>query len=78
MSGAIVLSSNSDCQNCEVIHKSGVYLLYSYSGSSTSIEIIPHCYRQNLDSPHQIRLIPQSSIAADLLPPRKYEPGIRR
>ena len=27
-SGAIVLSSNSDCQNCEVIQKSGVYLLY--------------------------------------------------
>lgn len=26
--GAIVLSSNSDCQNCEVIRKSGVYLLY--------------------------------------------------
>jgi hypothetical protein len=25
---AIVLSSNSDCQNCEVIQKSGVYLLY--------------------------------------------------
>ena len=24
--GAIVLSSNSDCQNCEVIQKSGVYL----------------------------------------------------
>jgi hypothetical protein len=27
-SGAIVLSSNSDCQNCEVIQKSGGYLLY--------------------------------------------------
>jgi hypothetical protein len=27
-SGGIVLSSNSDCQNCEVIQKSGVYLLY--------------------------------------------------
>ena len=27
-SGAIVLSSNSDCQDCEVIRKSGVYLLY--------------------------------------------------
>jgi len=27
-SGAIVLSSNSDCHNCEVIQKSGVYLLY--------------------------------------------------
>jgi hypothetical protein len=27
-SGAIVLSSNSDCQNCERIQKSGVYLLY--------------------------------------------------
>ena len=27
-SGAIVLSSNSGCQNCEVIRKSGVYLLY--------------------------------------------------
>jgi hypothetical protein len=27
-SGAIILSSNSDCQNCEVIQKSGVYLLY--------------------------------------------------
>jgi len=27
-SGAIVLSSNSDCQNCEVIKKSGAYLLY--------------------------------------------------
>ena len=27
-SGAIVLSSNSDCQNCEVIRKSGAYLLY--------------------------------------------------
>jgi hypothetical protein len=27
-SGAIVLSSNSDCQNCNVIKKSGVYLLY--------------------------------------------------
>jgi hypothetical protein len=26
--GAIVLSSNSDCQNCKVIQKSGVYLLY--------------------------------------------------
>src|SRR6266481_897210 len=26
--GGIVLSSNSDCQNCEVIRKSGVYLLY--------------------------------------------------
>jgi hypothetical protein len=26
--GAIVLSSNSDCRNCEVIQKSGVYLLY--------------------------------------------------
>jgi hypothetical protein len=26
--GAIVLSSNSECQNCEVIQKSGVYLLY--------------------------------------------------
>ena len=26
--GAIVLSSNSDCQNCEVIKKSGVYELY--------------------------------------------------
>jgi hypothetical protein len=25
---AIVLSSNSDCQNCEVIQKSGAYLLY--------------------------------------------------
>jgi hypothetical protein len=27
-SGVIVLSSNSDCQNCEVIQKSGAYLLY--------------------------------------------------
>jgi hypothetical protein len=27
-SGAMVLSSNSDCQNCEVIQKSGAYLLY--------------------------------------------------
>ena len=27
-SGAIVLSSNSDCQNCEVVQKSGAYLLY--------------------------------------------------
>ena len=27
-SGAIVLSSNSDCQNCEVIKKSGAYELY--------------------------------------------------
>jgi 4-amino-4-deoxy-L-arabinose transferase-like glycosyltransferase len=27
-SGAIVLSSNSDCHNCEVIQKSGAYLLY--------------------------------------------------
>jgi 4-amino-4-deoxy-L-arabinose transferase-like glycosyltransferase len=27
-SGAIVLSSNSDCQNCDVIQKSGAYLLY--------------------------------------------------
>jgi hypothetical protein len=27
-SGAIVLSSNSDCHNCDVIQKSGVYLLY--------------------------------------------------
>jgi hypothetical protein len=27
-SGAIVLSSNSDCQNCEPIQKRGVYLLY--------------------------------------------------
>jgi hypothetical protein len=27
-SGAIVLSSNSNCQNCEVIQKSGAYLLY--------------------------------------------------
>jgi hypothetical protein len=27
-SGAIVLSSNSDCQNCEVIQKSGLYELY--------------------------------------------------
>jgi hypothetical protein len=27
-SGGIVLSSNSDCKNCEVIQKSGVYLLY--------------------------------------------------
>ena len=27
-SGAIVLSSNSECQNCELIQKSGVYLLY--------------------------------------------------
>jgi hypothetical protein len=27
-SGAIVLSSNSDCQNCEVIQKSGAYELY--------------------------------------------------
>lgn len=27
-SRAIVLSSNSDCQNCEVIQKSGAYLLY--------------------------------------------------
>ena len=26
--GAIVLSSNSDCQNCEVIQKSGLYELY--------------------------------------------------
>jgi len=26
--GALVLSSNSDCQNCEVIQKSGAYLLY--------------------------------------------------
>ena len=28
-SGAIVLSSNSDCQNCKPIRKSGVYLLYT-------------------------------------------------
>jgi hypothetical protein len=27
-SGAIVLSSNSECQNCQAIQKSGVYLLY--------------------------------------------------
>jgi len=27
-SGAIVLSSNSDCKNCQPIRKSGVYLLY--------------------------------------------------
>jgi hypothetical protein len=27
-SGGIVLSSNSDCQNCEVIQKSGAYLVY--------------------------------------------------
>ena len=27
-SGGIVLSSNSDCQNCDVIQKSGAYLLY--------------------------------------------------
>jgi len=27
-SGVIVLSSNSDCQNCQVIQKSGAYLLY--------------------------------------------------
>ena len=27
--GAIVLSSNSDCTNCEVIKKSGAYLLYA-------------------------------------------------
>jgi hypothetical protein len=27
-SGAIVLSSNSDCQNCEIVQKSGVYELY--------------------------------------------------
>jgi hypothetical protein len=27
-SGAIVLSSNSDCQKCQSIQKSGVYLLY--------------------------------------------------
>jgi hypothetical protein len=27
-SGGIVLSSNSDCYNCELIKKSGVYLLY--------------------------------------------------
>jgi hypothetical protein len=27
-SGAIVLSSNSDCQNCEIIQKSGAYELY--------------------------------------------------
>ncbi len=27
-SGAIVLSSNSDCHNCEIIQKSGAYLLY--------------------------------------------------
>ncbi len=27
-SGAIVLSSNSDCQNCDMIQKSGVYELY--------------------------------------------------
>jgi hypothetical protein len=27
-SGAIVLSSNSECQNCQVIQKSGAYLLY--------------------------------------------------
>ncbi|PYV78960.1 MAG: hypothetical protein DMG93_21595 [Acidobacteria bacterium] len=27
-SGAIVLSSNSDCQNCDVIKKSGAYELY--------------------------------------------------
>jgi hypothetical protein len=27
-SGAIVLSSNSDCHNCQVIRNSGVYLLY--------------------------------------------------
>ena len=26
--GAIVLSSNSDCQNCEIIQKSGLYELY--------------------------------------------------
>jgi hypothetical protein len=26
--GAIVLSSNSDCQNCEIIQKSGFYELY--------------------------------------------------
>jgi hypothetical protein len=26
--GAIVISSNSDCRNCEVLRKSGVYLLY--------------------------------------------------
>ena len=26
--GAIVISSNSDCQNCEVIQKSGLYELY--------------------------------------------------
>jgi len=26
--GAIVLSSNSNCQNCEIIQKSGAYLLY--------------------------------------------------
>ncbi len=27
-SGAIVLSSKLDCQNCEVIEKKGVYFLY--------------------------------------------------
>jgi hypothetical protein len=27
-SGAIVLSSNSECQNCQIIQKSGAYLLY--------------------------------------------------
>jgi hypothetical protein len=27
-SGAIVLSSNSECENCEIVQKSGVYLLY--------------------------------------------------
>ncbi len=27
-SGAIVISSNSSCQNCEIIKRSGVYLLY--------------------------------------------------
>jgi len=26
--GGVVLSSNSDCQNCEVVQKSGAYLLY--------------------------------------------------
>ena len=27
-SGTIVLSSNSECQNCQAIKKSGCYLLY--------------------------------------------------
>src|SRR5262249_19227478 len=27
-SGGVVLSSNSDCENCEVIQKSGAYELY--------------------------------------------------